>query len=168
MGTSVVLWLLHKNINIGMHSDASILFKFVWWKIILYSTFWYVQLTLTLIQGHRGARKQKLQRQLSHKVFNWFEWNLVYCWDLVVWWMTEARISSIQYSRERTLLTWFLFFKKRTFDIGFYLYIYKTDVFQTWVWWYQKLQCPFSHKFKYRFWWSLVCCHNFLVCLSSC
>ena len=40
----------------------------------------------SLIQGHMGARKQKLLRQLSRKVFNWFEWSMAYHWDLLVWW----------------------------------------------------------------------------------
>ena len=29
-----------------------------------------------------GVRKQKVLCQLSDKVFNWLEWNLVFCWDL--------------------------------------------------------------------------------------
>ena len=44
-----------------------------------------VYVTLTLIQGHRSVGKQELLHQ-SHKVFNWFELNLVYCWDWLVWW----------------------------------------------------------------------------------
>ena len=32
----------------------------------------------------------------------------------------------------------------------------------------EKLLCPMSHKFKYRFWWNLVCCHNLSVCWSAC
>ena len=34
--------------------------------------------TLTLIQGHRSVRKQKLLQQLSQNVCNQCEWNLVY------------------------------------------------------------------------------------------
>ena len=51
----------------------------VWWQILLYSTFWYLSnWPWPWIQGHRSAKKQKRLCQLSHKVINWFEWNLVY------------------------------------------------------------------------------------------
>ena len=43
-----------------------------------------VHLILTLIQGHRNVRKQKLMHQLSHKVFSELEWNLVDCYDLLM------------------------------------------------------------------------------------
>ena len=36
-------------------------------------------LTVIPIKGYRSARKQELLRQLSHNVFNGFEWNVVYC-----------------------------------------------------------------------------------------
>ena len=38
---------------------------------ILILVYW----TLILIQGHKSVKKQTLLRQLSHNVFNCFEWN---------------------------------------------------------------------------------------------
>ena len=38
-----------------------------------------VLLTLALVQGDRSVRKQQLLCLLSCKVFNRFEWNVVYC-----------------------------------------------------------------------------------------
>ena len=81
-----------KNFSVGIHSD---IYESIWFKLGLMTDtvelyiLILVLLTLTLIQGHRSARKQKLWRQLSHKVFlggrvGWFGWNLVYCWDLLV------------------------------------------------------------------------------------
>ena len=47
-------------------------------------------LSLTLIQGHGSAWKQKLLHKLSHKVFSQFKWNVVYSWDLLVWWTSYS------------------------------------------------------------------------------
>ena len=47
-------------------------------------------MTLMLIQGHRSARKHKILQQVPHKVFNWLGWNLVYSWDLLVWWSSYS------------------------------------------------------------------------------
>ena len=67
-------WLRQKT-NVGMHSDIYDLLCFTAGVMIdtaeLY--IWItVYLTLTLIQGHRSARKQELMQQLSHNVFSWF------------------------------------------------------------------------------------------------
>ena len=74
-----------KNFNVGMHSD---IYQWIWFKlgmmidtIVLYILI-LVYLTLTFIQGHWSVRKQQLLSQLCHKVFIWFEWNSVFCWDL--------------------------------------------------------------------------------------
>ena len=45
---------------------------------------WYSVGDLDFIQGDRYVRDVKLLCQLSHKVLNWFGWNLVYCSDLDV------------------------------------------------------------------------------------
>ena len=48
-------------------------------------------------------------RQLTHKVFNGFEWNLVYLGDLLVWWTSYSLyLVHLSYSRERTLLISYL------------------------------------------------------------
>ena len=39
-----------------------------------------------MIQDHRGARRHRLLHQLSHKSLNQFWWNLVWYWDLLIWW----------------------------------------------------------------------------------
>ena len=65
-----------------MHSDVMNRFRFelgMMIDIIILCIFILVEFTLILIQGHRSARKQKLLYQLSHLVFNRFEWNLVDC-----------------------------------------------------------------------------------------
>ena len=54
-------------------------------------------MTLTLIQGQRGARQQDLC-QLSLKVFNSFRLNLAGCWDLLVWWIS---FSSLLFNIQR-------------------------------------------------------------------
>ena len=41
-------------------------------------------MTLTLIQGHRDARKLKLLHKLFHKVVNRFKVNFASCLDLLV------------------------------------------------------------------------------------
>ena len=45
-----------------------------------------VWVTLTLIQGHRGTKQQKLLCQLFHNISGWFKWNLICYWDMLVWW----------------------------------------------------------------------------------
>ena len=64
--------------NTGMHSDV---FEWICFKrgvmvdtVVLYILI----LSLTLIQGHRSARKQNFLWQLSHKFVIWFGWNLFY------------------------------------------------------------------------------------------
>ena len=84
-----VLLTASKNLNDGMHSEV---YESVWSKLgmIIDTVALYILillwLALTLIQGHRSARKQKLLPQLSHKVFNQFESLWMYYWDLFVWW----------------------------------------------------------------------------------
>ena len=64
-----------KNLNVGMHSDV---YESIWFKLarMIYIIKFYVSVlvyvTLTLVQGHNDARKQKLLHKLSHKVFNLF------------------------------------------------------------------------------------------------
>ena len=85
-----------------MHSDIH---ESIWVKlgIMIVAVELYILmlilLTLTFIQGHRSAKKQKPLHQLSHKVFSWFEWNYG---DLFVWWTSYSfdliqMISSIEY-----------------------------------------------------------------------
>ena len=76
-----------ENLNVGMHSGIC---NSIWFKhslmiddIQLYIVI-LALLTLTLIPGHRSAWKQIPLWQLSHKGLDWFGWNLVYCWDLLV------------------------------------------------------------------------------------
>ena len=84
---TAVLFTALKNLNVCMQSETHecICFKLglmidtsVLYILIL------VQLIVTLIQGHRCARKQKLLCQLSHTVFNQFKWNWLHCLDLLV------------------------------------------------------------------------------------
>ena len=120
-----------------MHLD---IYESVWFKLgMVIDTIVLYILTLTLIQSHRSVRKQKLLHQLSKKNFNRFEWNLICCWDLLVWSHTHF-ILSIQYSRERTLLMWFYLkqtnkkkpkqTKPNTFSIVLYSDIYRLISFK--------------------------------------
>ena len=82
-----------------------------------------VWLTLTLIQGHRSARKQKKKFCISYLT--------KFSIDLDGIWSDEPHthlISAIQYSRERTLLMWFCW-KTPTFS-GLYSGIYKRISFR--------------------------------------
>ena len=100
-----------------------------------------VWLTLTLIQDHRSARKQKLLCQLFHKVFNWFEWNLVYYRDLLVWWTSYSfyLVHSVFKGKNPTCMI--LYRKKqrqKNFDDGLYSDIYREQT----LWFHFLLHFP--------------------------
>ena len=40
-----------------------------------------LSLTLTLAGGHKVSTKQNLLALFSHALFNWFGWNLIWCWS---------------------------------------------------------------------------------------
>ena len=147
-------------------------------------------LTLTLIQGNRSARKQKLLPQIFHKVFNWFEWNFVYWWGLLVWWTSYSFHffhSVLNFKGENHT------FKKNkqtnTLKLWFVFRHLLTDFFQTWYAdrdysavhfdisfddldlqsrsQFEKSKTLVSIFLKYlkcRFGWNSVCSHN-LICL---
>ena len=79
--------------SVGMHSD---IYKWIWIKfgmiidVVALCIVILIWLTLTLIEYYRSAREQTLLQQLSPKLFNWFQWNLVHCWDLLVWWTSYS------------------------------------------------------------------------------
>ena len=62
---------------------------------------------LDLDSRSQQCEKAKKLRWLSHKDCNRFDWNLVYGRDLLVWWTSYSFLSSIQYSREKTLFMGF-------------------------------------------------------------
>ena len=133
-----------------------------------------VQLTFTLIQDHRSARKLKLQWQLSPKVFDRFGWNLIYCWDLLVWWTSYSfyLVHSVVKGKNPTCLilwknTWTLaciqtFNTPISFKLGMMIGTTKLCILisvrmtLTFIQAYsymrnQKLWCSFSHKFGSSF-----------------
>ena len=65
-----------------MHSDS---YKSMWFKLSVmidvaeFYVLIFYYLSLTLIQGHRDARKQKLLHKLFPQVINGFGWNFVLC-----------------------------------------------------------------------------------------
>ena len=79
-----------KDLNIGLHLD---IYEPIWFKLDMMTdaTKLYiliiVYVTWTVIQGHRDTKKQTLLCQLSSKDVNEFGWNLVCCWDLLIWWI---------------------------------------------------------------------------------
>ena len=75
-----VLLTAWKNFSIGMHLN---IYESIWFKlsmmigtIDLYILI-LVFLTLTFIQGHRSARKQKFLGNYLTKIFNEFGWKVV-------------------------------------------------------------------------------------------
>ena len=164
-------------------------------------------MTVTFIQGHRGARKRKLLCQLSQKFAFDLNGFLVCCWDLLVWWFHTCFILTVPFSiqgrepdshdfvkktnKQKTPKTKKI--KQKNFNISLYSDIYECVPFKlglmietselyilTSVWMTltsiqghscmrnQRLWCPFSCKFQYRFGWNSACCHSLLVCWSSC
>ena len=147
--------------KIGMMIDTSVLCILI-----------LVSLTFSFIQGHRSVKKQKPLCQLSHKVFNWFEWNLVYCWDLLVWWTSYSfYLIHLVFKGENSTPVILL---KKNFNIGLYSDIYRpvscklcvmietTKPYTHISVWLtvtfiqghscmrnQKVQCPFSRKFNF-------------------
>ena len=85
---AVILLTALQTFNVGMHSNV---YEWIWFRLgmMIDTVQLYIMilvlLTLTLIQSHRSARKQKPIHQLSHKVFSWCRWNLVYFQDMLVW-----------------------------------------------------------------------------------
>ena len=75
-------------------------------------------------RSHRSTGKQHLRHTLSHKVFYRFKRNLVYCWDLLVWWTlyTFYLIHSV-FKRENA--AYMILFKKISFNFGLYSHILK-------------------------------------------
>ena len=74
-GTTAVLLTVSKNFIVDMHSDV---WELIWFKLgmmidtVKFDILVLVYVALTMIQGHRSARKQKRLWQLSHKVCNRF------------------------------------------------------------------------------------------------
>ena len=147
--------------------------------MLLYPAFWYKSSWPWPWFKVTGIRERQTSAPVI-SVFKWFEWNLVYCCALQMWWTSYSfcRPFNIQ-GRESYLHN---FVKKKTNkqkNKTFNRHL-QTNFFQTWYddrdhyiscmrnekktnrW------CPFSGKFKY--WligWNSVCCHNLLVCWSS-
>ena len=107
-----VLLTSSKYFNVSMNSDIceSIVFK-LGMMIDATHIFILVYVTLTFMQGHGDARKQKLVRQLSHRKFSM---GLERIWHAVETCLSyESHVqffSSDQYSREKILLFCFFFF----------------------------------------------------------
>ena len=83
-----------KNFGAGL---LSYIWESIWFELsmMIDAIELYMLILAWLIQCHSSARKQKLQCQLSHKVFSQFGWNVVYCQNLLVWWTLPHFISSI-------------------------------------------------------------------------
>ena len=72
------------------------------WTLQLYT----IQNDLNL-QGYRAAKMQKLQHQFSHEVLRECWSNLVCCWDMSVWWLTNS-FDLIPFTiKQGNQLTWF-------------------------------------------------------------
>ena len=128
---AAVLLTSSKTIIIGMHSN---IYEPNHSKLgsMIDSTELYilklVQVTLTLIQGHRDVRKQKLLGLLSHKALNGFRRRLMRCWDLLVWWSSYLVYLVWSIFKADNTSWWFCLQK---FNIGLHLDIYKPISFLT-------------------------------------
>ena len=125
--TAVLLAVLFKSSNVGMHPDIC---ELIWFDhgmmidITELCILILVYVILTLIQGWGDARKWRLQCQLSFEVNNGFGWDLACCWDNVnpPW----SRWINIQW-RESNLSD---FEKKNKLSFGLHLDIYKPISFK--------------------------------------
>ena len=90
---TAVLLAVSKDHKICMHLDV---YKLIWFKhdmmidTVELNISILVSVTSAFIQSSRDMRKQKLLFQLSLKVCYQFGWNLVCCWELLVWWTTYS------------------------------------------------------------------------------
>ena len=88
---TAVLLTASKNFQAAMHSD---IYEMSWFKLgMMIDTvepFFSPYTSLIKLQGYRSARKQTLLRQLPHKILNRCGLNLVYCWDVLVWWTSYS------------------------------------------------------------------------------
>ena len=144
-----------------------------------------VWLTLTLIQGHRNGKANTSAPIISQSFQSiWMEFGTVLRFVDVV--NVILNLLSIWYVRERTVLKFFFFFffypntglhsdvyRLISVKLDMIIEIFKLYIFIL-VWMtltfieshslrIQKLWCPFSRKFKYRFGWKSVCCHKLFV-----
>ena len=81
---------LSRDFNVDIHSDV---FESIWFKLcVLIDSveLFIIDLDLHFKDSHWSARKQKLLRQFSLKVFSRFARNLVCCWDVLVWWTSYS------------------------------------------------------------------------------
>ena len=123
-------WKISK---VGMHLDTC---ELIWYNcgIMIDSIQLYivtlVLLSMTLIQGHRSGRKQKLLWQLSHKPFNQFGILLRFV-SLMNCILILSHPFSIQ-GRETCLSNFHL--KKNYFNVGLHSDIYRPVSFNR-MWW---------------------------------
>ena len=190
---TAVLWTVSKTFQVGMLSDV---YEWIWLQlgvmidtVVLYMLI-LVWLTLTLIQYHRGVIKQKFLHQLISQSFQliWMEggllMKLVYVMKLLLTYFAHSIFSG---ENGTNVL---LFFKTK-----YCWLVYRhllTDFFETWHGDrdYEALHRDINlddldlhsrsqlyEKFKilvsifleiYQFRWNSACCHNLLVCWSSC
>ena len=140
--TTAVLLTALKKTSIGMFSDICIL---IWFTLglMIDSTelLILVQLTLTLIQGHMSGRKQKILHHLSHKVFNQFGYNLVYCWDLLVWWNSYS--FYFIHAIFKGTPTYLISLKRPLMVVC--IQIFADQFVSNLVWWYRLQSCTCWH-----------------------
>ena len=100
--------------KVDMHSDV---YELIWFQfgMMIDTTELHILIlvyrTLTMVQGHRSAKKAKMCAPSISQFFYLFVWNLVYCWHLIVLWMCILTCQINILGRE-PLLVWF--HKKKT------------------------------------------------------
>ena len=187
----IIIITASKNFNVGICLD---IYESVWFKggVIIDTFELYIltvgYVTLTMIQGHRSVRKQKLLCQLSHKIYNPFARNLVYCWDLLAWWISYSLYLAFSVYKGENPAYVILYLKKalmlaciQTFTDQFfsdlvwwlrplsstcwYQFGWAWPSFKVTVVWEVKNLCThFFQKFCCWFGWNSLCCPNLLVC----
>ena len=125
---TAVLLTASKRCNVSLLSDV---YNSVWFELgrMIVTIKLY-----TLILPWPCSRSQQYEKAKTsapiHKVFNWFGWNLAYCWDLVWWTFHLFYFSPISCSRERTLLVSFVRKSNTNFNVGLDSYIYRLIYFK--------------------------------------
>ena len=158
-----------------MHSDV---YKSGWFKLDMMIETIVIYFDTSLIDLDHNSRSQECEKAKTSVLITSQRYQWIWMKFVETWWCDETHFhfrSSVQYSRETTLLMWFCL-KNKPFNTGLYSDNYRPISFKlgamivtpklyilisVWVTLTfsqghscmrnQKLQCPFSPKFKYWF-----------------
>ena len=89
---TAVLRIAQKSFDVGLYSDVQ---ELIWFELGMMIDYWTLHCDANLISCGVDSRSHECEKaeclhQLSDKVYDRFRWNLVYCWDLLVWWTSHS------------------------------------------------------------------------------